>query len=133
MTSILLGRGIGLRCTINSDQTESYEVFSQGVWIPMEDYVELEVDESLHAILRSYIVTATHNYQQRVLSVMQTIIKNPSNPLSVKHFSSKLEFAACGAGHNHGMLWLDIEKRLTVKSTPFSANTHTFFDETPVF
>ena len=110
VTSILIERGIGLRCTINSDQTESFEVFSQNLWIPLENYMENEVDETLHSIMRRNIVTATRNYQQRVLSVMQTIVKNPSNPLSVKHFASKLEFAARGAGHNHGTLWLDIDK-----------------------
>ena len=41
---------------------------------------------------------------------MKTIVRNSSNPLSVKHFSSKLEFAGRGAGHNHGVLWLDIKK-----------------------
>ena len=41
---------------------------------------------------------------------MKTIVLNPTNPLSVKHFSSKLEFAGRGAGHNHGVLWLDIQK-----------------------
>ena len=41
---------------------------------------------------------------------MQTIIRHPSNPLSVKHFASKLEFQARGAGHNHGVLWLDIDR-----------------------
>ena len=41
---------------------------------------------------------------------METIVKNPNNMLSVKHFSSKLEFAGRGAGHNHGVLWLDIGK-----------------------
>ena len=41
---------------------------------------------------------------------MYEIIRHKSNPLSVKHFASKLEFQARGAGHNHGVLWLDIGK-----------------------
>ena len=41
---------------------------------------------------------------------MQTIVRNQSNPLCVKHFSTKLEFQGRGAGHNHGVLWLDIDK-----------------------
>ena len=55
-------------------------------------------------------MTATRIYQARVQAMMQEIIKNPSNPLSVEHFASKLEFQARGAGHNHGVLWLDIGK-----------------------
>ena len=93
LMSILLEKGIGLRCSINSDQTETYEVFSDAHgWITMEDYIDNEMDESLHEVMRKNVVTATRNYQQRVEAVMQTIIWNPNNPLSVKHFSSKLEF-----------------------------------------
>ena len=109
LMSVLRERGIGLRCTINSDQQDTFEVFSDERWITLEDYMET-IDESLHEVIRKNIVTATRNYQQRVQTLMKTIVRNPSNPLSVKHFSSKLEFAGRGAGHNHGVLWLDIKK-----------------------
>ena len=68
------------------------------------------MDDTLHEILRRNVVTATRNYQARVQSLMQEIIRHPSNPLSVKHFATKLEFQARGAGHNHGVLWLDIDR-----------------------
>ena len=109
LMSILRERGIGVRCTINSDQQDDYEVFSDDDWITVEDYIEI-MDETLHEVIRKNIVTATRNYQQRVQTLMKTIVRNSSNPLSVKHFSSKLEFAGRGAGHNHGVLWLDIKK-----------------------
>merc|ERR1712105_248361 len=106
-TSFLHEHGIGLRCTIFSDQTETYEVQSaSGTWIPIEEYMNNEMDKSLHEVLRRNVVTATQNYQ----ALMQTIVRNQSNPLCVKHFSSKLEFQGRGAGHNHGVLWLDIDK-----------------------
>ena len=76
----------------------------------MEDYIENEMDETLHETFRTNVVTATRNYQHRVQALMESIVKNPNNMLSVKHFSSKLEFAGRGAGHNHGVLWLDIGK-----------------------
>ena len=41
---------------------------------------------------------------------MKEIICNRNNPLSVKNYSIKLEFAGRGAGHNHGVLWLDLGK-----------------------
>ena len=68
------------------------------------------MDETQHEVLRRNVVTATRIYQARVNALMQEIIRHPSNPLSVKHFASKLEFQARGAGHNHGVLWLDIDK-----------------------
>ena len=64
----------------------------------------------MHEIMRKNVVTATRIYQARVQALMQEIIRNPSNPLSVEYFASKLEFQARGAGHNHGVLWLDIDK-----------------------
>ena len=38
---------------------------------------------------------------------------DPSNPMSVRYFTYKVEFQARGAGHIHGTLWLnllDLEK-----------------------
>ena len=57
-----------------------------------------------------YVVTATRNYQAKVQALMQEVVRHPSNPLSGKHYSAKLEFQGRGAAHNHGTLWLDIEK-----------------------
>jgi hypothetical protein len=111
LTAILRERGIGLRCSINSSQGESYEVFSDTRgWVTLDDYTENDMDQTLHEVLRRNVVTATRNYQARVQALMQTILRHPSNPLSVKHFASKLEFQARGAGHNHGVLWLDIDR-----------------------
>ena len=111
LMAILRERGIDLRCSIDSFQKESYEVFSDTRgWVTMEDYTKNEMDETLHEVMRRNVVTATRNYQARVQALIQTIVRNPSNPLSVKHFSSKLEFQARGAGHHHGVLWLDIDK-----------------------
>jgi hypothetical protein len=76
----------------------------------LEEYIKTEMDVVVHELLRRNVVTATRNYQARVQALMNTIVRSPRNPLSVKHFASKLEFQARGAGHNHGVLWLDIER-----------------------
>ena len=68
------------------------------------------MDETLHEVLRKNVVTATRNYQQRVNALMKNIILHPSNPLSVKHYCKRLDFQGRGAGHDHGVLWLDIQK-----------------------
>ena len=108
--SVLRERDIGLRCTVNGVQPDSFEVFANGQWITLENYLKNEIDETLHEIIRKNIVSATRNYRHRVQTLMTTIIQNSNNPLSVKHFSSKLEFAGRGAGHNHGVLWLDMNQ-----------------------
>ena len=112
LTAVLRERGIGVRCNVDvDDQTEEYEVFTEDYgWIPMEVYKEEFMDETLHEILRRKVVTATRNYQQRVKALMKSIILHPSNPLSVKHYSKRLDFQGRGAGHDHGVLWLDIDK-----------------------
>ena len=33
-----------------------------------------------------------------------------SNPMAVKYYSTKVEFQGRGAAHNHGVLWVDINK-----------------------
>ena len=92
LVSVLREKRFGVRCTIYSNQEESYEVLSTNEkWIELEDFIQNEMDETLHEVLRRNVVTATRNYQARVKTLMQTIIKNPSNPLSVKHSSIKLE------------------------------------------
>ena len=109
---VLREQGISVRCTIDSDQEENYEVYvdEEIGWMPINDYVANKMDETVHNILRRNVVTATRNYQQRVQALMTNIVKHPSNPLSVKHYASKLEFQARGAGHHHGVLWLDIDR-----------------------
>jgi hypothetical protein len=81
-----------------------------GEWLEIENFIENNMDETFHEVLRRNVVTATRNYQARVQALMYEIVRHPSNPLSVKHFASKLEFQARGAGHNHGVLWLDVDK-----------------------
>ena len=111
VVSLLHEYGKSIRCMISDKDIERYEVLSTSdKWIPIEEYLATEMDQSLHEILRRNVVTATRIYQSRVQALMQEVVRHPSNPLSVKHFASKLEFQARGAGHNHGVLWLDIDK-----------------------
>ena len=112
VVAVLRERGISVRCTIDSDQEQAYEVYidEETGWMPISDYVADKMDETVHSLLKRNVVTATRNYQQRVQALMTNIVKHPSNPLSVKHYASKLEFQARGAGHHHGVLWLDIDR-----------------------
>ena len=110
VAAVLREQGIGLRCSIDSRIETEYEVINNGRWMPLDEYVTTEMDKSVHTLFRKNIVTATRIYEQKVKSLMQNIICSKTNPLSVKHYTLKLEFAGRGAGHNHGILWLDICK-----------------------
>ena len=110
VAAVLREQGIGLRCTVVNSLETKYEVLKEDEWIALDDYVKNFMDETVHNIFRKNIVTATRVYEQKVKSVMQNIVCSKLNPLSVKHYTLKLEFAGRGAGHNHGILWLDFAK-----------------------
>ena len=97
LISVLRERGCSISCRVESDQSETYLVEKEnGDWIPLEEYMNTDIDQGIHEILRKNVVTATRNYQQRVKAVMDKIIRSPFNPLSVEHYASKLEFQARG-------------------------------------
>ena len=79
-------------------------------WIPLDQYVEYHMHETIHEVIRRNVVTATRNYNNRVKSFIKEIMMDPSNPMLVKHYSAKLEFQGRGAAHNHGVLWIDMKK-----------------------
>ena len=68
------------------------------------------MDESIHEVLRRNVVTATRNYNHRVKSFVKEVMMDHSNPMSLEYYTSKLEFQGRGAAHNHGTLWLNMEK-----------------------
>ena len=113
-TSILAEKGI--RILYKFDQNENEETLV-GVeknnvmcWLPLKEYIQEEMDESVHEILRRNVVTATRNYQHRVKAFIKEIMTHPSSPMLVLHYCAKLEFQGRGAAHNHGTLWLDMNR-----------------------
>ena len=38
------------------------------------------------------------------------IVLSKGSPMAIKHYCYKVEFALTGAGHIHGVLWVDWEK-----------------------
>ena len=110
VAAVLREQGIGLKCTVSDSLETEYQVLKEDEWLSLDDYITNYMDESLHSLFRKNIVTATRIYEQKVKSIMQNIICSKMNPLSVKHYTLKLEFAGRGAGHNHGILWLDFAK-----------------------
>ena len=79
-------------------------------WISLDQFIEKEMEESIHEILRRNVVTATRNYQHRVKAFIKEIMTDTSSPMLVKYYSAKLEFQGRGACHNHGTIWVDTNK-----------------------
>ena len=113
-TSILAEKGIRILYKFDQNGNEETLVGMEKnnimCWIPLKEYVQEEMDESVHEILRRNVVTATRNYQHRVKAFIKEIMTHPSSPMLVLHYCAKLEFQGRGAAHNHGTLWLDMNR-----------------------
>ena len=76
--------------------------------ISLRQYLEEEVDESKHELIRTNVLNATRNFQHRVNAFVKHMILGKDNPMKVKDLSYKVEFQGRGAGHIHGVLWSKI-------------------------
>ena len=82
-----------------------YEVLVNG--ISLESF--LQANASKHEFIRKNLLNATLTFNQRVKMFFKHILMSKGNPMAIKHYSYKVEFALRGAGHIHGVLWVDWE------------------------
>ena len=80
------------------------------VRIPWKKYIEDHLDKSQHELIRRNVLLATRNFQHRVETFRREVIFGRNNPLKVRHISYRVEFQGRGAGHIHGVLWLDLKE-----------------------
>ena len=107
-SSLLIDFGITIHYSFNSDGFEETKVVLEGGGtLNLKDYMEQYVDESKHEMIRTNILNASRNYNHRVKAFIKEIVLHKSNPMSVQYYSTKVEFQGRGAGHNHGVLWVD--------------------------
>ena len=76
----------------------------------LEDYLEEEIDISLHELIRGNVLLATRYFNHRVNKFFHTIVMGQNNPMNVQYYTYKIEFQERGAGHVHGTLWLNLAK-----------------------
>ena len=119
MTAILREKGLKIEYILqnktkdNEENEEEITIvhFNGGKsCLPLDEYLQTQDGQSIHEILRNNVVTATRNYEHRVQSLIKNIVLHPHNPMSVEYYSTKVEFQGRGAGHNHGVLWVDMDK-----------------------
>ena len=110
-SSILRKLGLTIEYETTKDGIEQTWIKSEEhTKMPMKQYLEQHVDQSLHEMIRQHVFLATRNYNNRVRSFIRDIVTNKNNPMCVKHWTTKVEFQGRGAGHNHGVIWVDMEK-----------------------
>ena len=72
---------------------------------PLMDY--LKKNEPKHALIKKNLLNATLTFYHRVKMFVKNIIMSQGNPMNINYNSYKVEFALRGAGHIHGVLWVD--------------------------
>ena len=78
--------------------------------IPMDEYFEHNnIQINIHDEMRKNVPTLTRHFDHRVKMFMKNIVMGDNNPMNVQYFNYRIEFQARGAGHTHGVLWLDLE------------------------
>ena len=74
---------------------------------PFEDYVKRE---SIHELVKKNVLTTTRCFDQRVKAFIKYIIQGKNSPMCVKYFNYRVEFQLRGAGHIHGLLWINVDQ-----------------------
>ena len=78
--------------------------------MPYEDFLkENGIELNIHEEMRKNVLTLTRNFDHRVKMFMKNIVMGANNPMNCKFFSYRVEFQARGAGHVHGVLWIDMD------------------------
>ena len=78
--------------------------------VPWEDYLkERGMEINLNEEMRKNVLTLTRIFDRRLKMFTKHIIMGKNNPMHVNYFTYRIEFQSRGAGHAHGLLWLDLE------------------------
>ena len=110
-SAILRKLGHTIEYTVSSDGKEETRVkYGDNQNMELREYLKNNVDSSLHELIRRHVFVATQNYQHRVKSFITNILKDKNNPMHVEYWTTKVEFQGRGAGHNHGTIWVDMNK-----------------------
>ena len=81
-----------------------------GEWKSIKTFLEEEVEETLHTLIKGNVMAATRYFNHRVKAFINNIVMDKSNPMSVKCYTWKVEFQQRGAAHIHGTMWVYLKK-----------------------
>ena len=89
-SSFLVDNGYVIEYSKKADQTRETIVKSRNgreINKTLKQFLHEDVDESLHEMIRTNVLTATRNFQHRVEAFRNEIIIGRNNPMKVKHIS----------------------------------------------
>ena len=77
--------------------------------VTLQEYLKKYMPESTHETIRKSVLNATRNFNHRVKAFYRHIVKGSSNRMSIGFYNYRIEFQDRGAGHVHGVLWVDFD------------------------
>ena len=108
-SSFFVENGYTIQYFTNDDGTVETIIKSKGgrkIGKTLGDFLTEDVNESLHEMIRTNILTATRNFHHRVEAFKKEILNGKNSPMKVKYISYRVEFQGRGAADIHGTLWL---------------------------
>ena len=67
-------------------------------------------NENKYDFVKNNLLNATLTFVQRVKMFIKHILMSAQNPLCVQYYGYRVDFAMRGAGHIHGVLWINWDK-----------------------
>ena len=94
-------------CTDNIEKDE-IEAFVDGQ--PLHKFIKEKYpnNRDLHELVKDNVFTITKVFDKRVRNFINEIIRGKNGPMKNRHYQYRIEFQSRGAGHAHGVLWLDL-------------------------
>ena len=92
------------------DVNEIGEPIVKTPWDYWKESTDFKNKVSGHSEIRNDVLLATRNFQHRVEMFRKEVMFGNNNPMKVRHITYRVEFQGRGAGHNHGVLWVDLEE-----------------------
>ena len=98
-------------CTGDDYSYEAYKIFvkKDGVRVPLDEFLKKGKYDK-HEMVRKNVLEVTMNFDKRVQSFMKNILMAESSPMHTQFYHYRVEFQLRGAGHIHGVLWIDLAK-----------------------
>ena len=85
-------------------------VIVDDVEIIMDDFIKVNL--SKHEMIKNNILNATRNFNHRIKTFIKNIIMSKNGDMCVEYYNYRVEFQLRGAGHIHGVLWIDVDRFL---------------------
>ena len=78
--------------------------------IEFEEWLKLNKKQfDINSEMRQNVLMLTRHFDYRLRMFKKHFMMGKNNPMHTKYYSYRIEFQSRGAGHAHGVLWLDLD------------------------